>query len=49
MQNGENQIIGSPKVMEEYTRQLQNEKMHNEGIEDEGDTSEEKQRSVPEK
>ena len=47
LQNGENQIIGTPKeVMEEYTRQLQNEKMHNEGIEDEGDTSEEKQQEL---
>ena len=47
LQSGENQIIGTPKeVMEEYTRQLQNEKMHNEGIEDEGDTSEEKQQAL---
>ena len=46
LQNGENQIIGTPKeVMEEYTRQLQNEKMHNEGIEM-LDASEEKQQAL---
>ena len=44
LQNGENQIIGTPKeVMEEYTRQLQSENMKNEAVDDEEDTSEDRQ------
>ncbi len=44
LQNGENQIIGTPKeVIEKYTRQLQSQNMKNEAVDDEEDTSEDKQ------